>query len=263
MDTNRTELLQQKAQIIEQELSKWIDEQNILASGERINVRIEIERAPTVISTVALPESDLTLSIHELDLSVRAENCMNNANISILGQLCQKTVAEMLKYRNFGKKSLTEVLLKLNKRGLTLAGEIPADLLAPSLHQKGETVSEREWQQVEIRELKESDWKKMLKCLRFRSYLKETIVMLKESKNKALFAAQILRNVRRSDEGETEEHESPGTSMTSLYRINQQFRLQGLPYRLKPTWVPRHRHHIGERKLQIGFLKEAKKAEKT
>jgi DNA-directed RNA polymerase subunit alpha len=51
---------------------------------------------------------------------VRAANCLNNANITTVGQLAQKTEAEMLKYRNFGKKSLNEIKDKLTALGLGL-----------------------------------------------------------------------------------------------------------------------------------------------
>jgi DNA-directed RNA polymerase subunit alpha len=45
----------------------------------------------------------LNMSMNEMELSVRAANCLNNANITTVGQLAMKTEAEMLKYRNFGK----------------------------------------------------------------------------------------------------------------------------------------------------------------
>ncbi|MCS7338033.1 MAG: DNA-directed RNA polymerase subunit alpha, partial [Verrucomicrobiae bacterium] len=47
----------------------------------------------------------LNMSVNEIELSVRAANCLNNANITTVGQLAMKTEQEMLKYRNFGKKS--------------------------------------------------------------------------------------------------------------------------------------------------------------
>ncbi|HAB15238.1 MAG TPA: DNA-directed RNA polymerase subunit alpha, partial [Verrucomicrobiales bacterium] len=47
----------------------------------------------------------LNMSVNEIELSVRAANCLNNANITSVGQLALKTEQEMLKYRNFGKKS--------------------------------------------------------------------------------------------------------------------------------------------------------------
>src|SRR6202022_4319350 len=60
----------------------------------------------------------LNMSVNEIELSVRAANCLNNANITTAGQLAQKTEAEMLKYRNFGKKSLNEIKDKLQPLGL-------------------------------------------------------------------------------------------------------------------------------------------------
>ncbi|MCH7579998.1 MAG: putative DNA binding domain-containing protein, partial [Chloroflexi bacterium] len=51
----------------------------------------------------------LAMSVNEIELSVRAANCLNNANITTVGELTQKTEADMLKYRNFGKKSLNEI----------------------------------------------------------------------------------------------------------------------------------------------------------
>ncbi len=62
----------------------------------------------------------LNMSVNEIELSVRAANCLNNANITSVGQLAQKTEAEMLKYRNFGKKSLNEIKEKLTQLGLSL-----------------------------------------------------------------------------------------------------------------------------------------------
>ena len=62
----------------------------------------------------------LNMSVNEIELSVRAANCLNNANITTVGQLAQKTEAEMLKYRNFGKKSLNEIKEKLQQLGLSL-----------------------------------------------------------------------------------------------------------------------------------------------
>jgi DNA-directed RNA polymerase subunit alpha len=55
----------------------------------------------------------LGMSVNEIELSVRAANCLNNANITTVGELAQKSEAEMLKYRNFGKKSLNEIKQKL------------------------------------------------------------------------------------------------------------------------------------------------------
>jgi len=71
----------------------------------------------------------LNMSVNEIELSVRAANCLNNANITTVGQLAMKTEAEMLKYRNFGKKSLNEIKEKLAGLGLTLGMNIDPSLL--------------------------------------------------------------------------------------------------------------------------------------
>jgi DNA-directed RNA polymerase subunit alpha len=74
----------------------------------------------------------LNMSVNEIELSVRAANCLNNANITTVGQLAMKTEAEMLKYRNFGKKSLNEIKDKLTTLGLSLGMNLdPALLEAP------------------------------------------------------------------------------------------------------------------------------------
>src|SRR3984957_6137802 len=71
----------------------------------------------------------LGMSVNEIELSVRAANCLNNANITTVGQLAMKTEAEMLKYRNFGKKSLNEIKEKLSTLGLTLGMTFDAETL--------------------------------------------------------------------------------------------------------------------------------------
>jgi len=74
----------------------------------------------------------LSMSVNEIELSVRAANCLNNANITTVGELAQKTEAEMLKYRNFGKKSLNEIKQKLTEQGLSLGMTFDADVLKPA-----------------------------------------------------------------------------------------------------------------------------------
>jgi DNA-directed RNA polymerase subunit alpha len=71
----------------------------------------------------------LNMSVNEIELSVRAANCLNNANITTVGQLAQKTEAEMLKYRNFGKKSLNEIKDKLQHLGLGLGMKFEPGLI--------------------------------------------------------------------------------------------------------------------------------------
>src|ERR1700737_5603961 len=75
----------------------------------------------------------LNMSVNEIELSVRAANCLNNANITMVGQLAIKTEAEMLKYRNFGKKSLNEIKDKLRQLGLSLGMKFESGLVEPPI----------------------------------------------------------------------------------------------------------------------------------
>jgi DNA-directed RNA polymerase subunit alpha len=63
---------------------------------------------------------NLFRSVDELELSVRSANCLQNANIKTIGDLVQKTEAEMLKTKNFGRKSLKEIKEILSEMGLSL-----------------------------------------------------------------------------------------------------------------------------------------------
>ncbi len=91
---------------------------------------IEFDETPAGVSeeNVKLKKL-LNMSVNEIELSVRAANCLNNANITTVGQLAQKTEAEMLKYRNFGKKSLNEIKEKLQQLGLGLGMKFDAGLV--------------------------------------------------------------------------------------------------------------------------------------
>jgi DNA-directed RNA polymerase subunit alpha len=76
-------------------------------------------------------KKQLNMSVNEIELSVRAANCLNNANITTVGQLAMKTEQEMLKYRNFGKKSLNEIKDKLQSLGLSLGMNFEPGLIEP------------------------------------------------------------------------------------------------------------------------------------
>lgn len=67
----------------------------------------------------------LNLSVHELELSVRANNCLEAAKVELVGQLVQRTEADLLKIRSFGKTSLREVKRKLQDLGLSLGMAVP------------------------------------------------------------------------------------------------------------------------------------------
>ena len=63
---------------------------------------------------------NLWRTVDELELSVRSANCLQNANIRYIGELVQKSEAEMLKTKNFGRKSLKEIKEILAEMGLSL-----------------------------------------------------------------------------------------------------------------------------------------------
>jgi DNA-directed RNA polymerase subunit alpha len=67
---------------------------------------------------------NLNRSVEELELSVRSYNCLKNANIQTIGELVQKSEAEMLKTKNFGRKSLNEIKEILASMGLSLGMKI-------------------------------------------------------------------------------------------------------------------------------------------
>jgi DNA-directed RNA polymerase subunit alpha len=69
-------------------------------------------------------ERILKMSVKEIELTVRAANCLDQANIYTIGELVGKSEAEMLRFRNFGKKSLEEIVQKLKKYDLTLGMDV-------------------------------------------------------------------------------------------------------------------------------------------
>ncbi len=91
---------------------------------DQLTIFINFEE-PTEYAAPTLdePESlnpNLFRSVDELELSVRSANCLQNANIKYIGELVQKTEAEMLKTKNFGRKSLNEIKAVLTSMGLSL-----------------------------------------------------------------------------------------------------------------------------------------------
>jgi DNA-directed RNA polymerase subunit alpha len=109
------------AKILKEQLSVFIN----FDEGE------VIPKAPEVPETAKLNEN-LFKSVDELELSVRSANCLKNADIRYIGDLVQKTEAEMLKTKNFGRKSLNEIKEILSEKGLSLGMKLenwpPAEL---------------------------------------------------------------------------------------------------------------------------------------
>jgi DNA-directed RNA polymerase subunit alpha len=86
-----------------------------------INFEEQPELPEEAVENYADPRLEfLDRSVEELELSVRSYNCLKNANIQNLRELVQKTESEMLKTKNFGRKSLNEIKDILNKMGLSL-----------------------------------------------------------------------------------------------------------------------------------------------
>ena len=81
------------------------------------------EQAPSMVDHELLEK--LNTPIAELELSVRSANCLREAKIHTIGELVQKNPQELLKYRNFGKKSLAEIDELLSSMGLSLGMTVP------------------------------------------------------------------------------------------------------------------------------------------
>ncbi|HHT14738.1 MAG: DNA-directed RNA polymerase subunit alpha [Christensenellales bacterium] len=96
--------------------SEIIVEQISIFHGLSEAVEAEMEQEGAQDGT----EDTEEMSIEDLDLSVRAFNCLKRANINTVGQLIQMTVEDMMKVRNLGQKSLEEINLKLSQLGLSL-----------------------------------------------------------------------------------------------------------------------------------------------
>ena len=88
------------------------------------NLSDAVTSSSTVVEKVAdHPDAKLSMTIDELDLSVRSFNCLKRANINTDADLIDKTGEDMMRVRNMGKKSLDEVQKKLEMMGLSLASE--------------------------------------------------------------------------------------------------------------------------------------------
>ena len=89
-----------------------------------INFEEEAEGAAVSLQDDEPLNENLFRSVEELELSVRSANCLQNANIHLIGELVQKTENEMLKTKNFGRKSLKEIKEILSDMGLSLGMRI-------------------------------------------------------------------------------------------------------------------------------------------
>ena len=98
---------------------------------DQLNVFVNFDEPTRKISAAeAIPDlafnPALLKKVDELELSVRSANCLKNDNIVYIGDLIQKTEAEMLRTPNFGRKSLNEIKEVLAQMGLHLGMEVPS-----------------------------------------------------------------------------------------------------------------------------------------
>jgi len=84
--------------------------------------------APAADSDLGELRDKLMMPIADLDLSVRSRHCLDSENIQTVGDLVRRSESELLKVRNFGKTSLTEIKKKLESLDLELGMDVPADL---------------------------------------------------------------------------------------------------------------------------------------
>ena len=108
---------------------------------DQLTVFINFEEEPIAMGPELVEErpkfnENLYRSIEELELSVRSANCLKNANIKYIWELVQKTEAEMLKTKNFGRKSLNEIKEILSEMGLGLG--IKLESFPPAIEKERE-----------------------------------------------------------------------------------------------------------------------------
>jgi len=104
------------------EASRILQDQFNLLTDFPVPTQEEAERPETGVEPAARFELNehLFRNVDELELSVRASNCLKTANIRTIADLVQKTESELLKTKNFGKKSLNEIKTILGEMGLSL-----------------------------------------------------------------------------------------------------------------------------------------------
>jgi DNA-directed RNA polymerase subunit alpha len=120
------------AKLLKDHLSIFIhlpEEEDILVTEE------EIKKVPSF-------NENLLRSVNELELSVRAANCLKNAGIETIAEMVQKTESEMLKTKNFGRKSLNEIKEILAEMGLSLGMKVDDKIVSEARRLLAEKPSE-------------------------------------------------------------------------------------------------------------------------
>ena len=114
---------------------------------EQMQPFINFQEEPEPLETVEHEDEEklnanLFRPVSELELSVRSANCLKNASITYIGELVQKTEAEMLKTKNFGRKSLNEIKGILEEMGLSLGMKLDNFPLPKKTDSPSESVKE-------------------------------------------------------------------------------------------------------------------------
>ncbi len=117
--------ISQAASIIIEHLELFLLEEE----AEDESVTTEEQRVVHAISEDPVFNANLLKSVEDLELSVRSYNCLKNANIKTIADLVQKTEQEMLRTKNFGRKSLNEIKEILNGMGLRFGMRVDIDTL--------------------------------------------------------------------------------------------------------------------------------------
>jgi DNA-directed RNA polymerase subunit alpha len=89
-----------------------------------LDEEVMVEEEPEEDEATLRLRNLLKTRVDELELSVRSSNCLRAANIQTLEELVSKTESEMLKYRNFGRKSLNEINTLLEEMGLSFGMDV-------------------------------------------------------------------------------------------------------------------------------------------
>jgi len=112
--------------ILQDQLALFVHfDDSVARSSAPIGMAAPSTVAPADTGDTATINRFLLKKVDELELSVRSANCLKNDNIIYIGDLVQKTEAEMLRTPNFGRKSLNEIKEVLSSMGLRLGMEIP------------------------------------------------------------------------------------------------------------------------------------------
>jgi DNA-directed RNA polymerase subunit alpha len=121
------------AKILKEQMSPFI---NFEEEPEPLEEEVEVKDETL--------NENLFRPVSELELSVRSANCLKNANIKLIGELVQKTEAEMLKTKNFGRKSLNEIKGILENMGLSLGMKLDNFPSPKVVEEKGEEDKEED-----------------------------------------------------------------------------------------------------------------------